>query len=133
MGRENSSKISSEADKDEKRGEEEGNAGRHSKAGFCQFSRQLPVDSRFTGRSGGWRRQAAAIRGFKTTYLAALFSLDTIVRGGVCVCGGVLVPSRSICMQVIPSDSARLRHERQSGSDEPPSQTTPGTVSSVPM
>lgn len=36
-------------------------------------------------------------------------------------------------MQVIPSDSARLRHERQSSSDKPPSQTAAGTISSVPM
>lgn len=64
-----------------------GKSGQTFKGSFCQFSQQLPVDSRFTGRSGGWRRQAAAIRGFKTTYLAALFSLDTIDRGGG---GGVL-------------------------------------------
>lgn len=33
---------------------------------------------------GGWQRQAAAIRGFKTTYLAPFLS-DTIVRGATCV------------------------------------------------
>lgn len=59
--------------------------GRRSKAHSVNSVTSSPIDSQFTGRSGGWRRQPAAIRGFKTTYLAA-FSLDTIVRrgGGSC-------------------------------------------------
>lgn len=78
-GRKNS-REPAKPDKDRNEERRREKSGQTFKDSFCQFSRQLPVDSQFTGRSGGWRRQAAAIRGLKTTYLAA-FSLDTIIGG----------------------------------------------------